>query len=149
MINIRKRQATLLDEQFMRALHKAAYHDVVVRQFGSWDDQLQYSLFTQKWIPENFEIIEIDEKPIGCISIANHPDEVFIAELQILPEFQSRGIGGKLIQVEIILARRMQKTIRLQVLHKNEKARVFYERLGFVINGTTDRHFNMSIFQKP
>ena len=144
MIKFQKRPAIHSDEPFMRALHKAAYQDVVARQFGWWDDEVQYSLFTQKWAPEKFEIIEIEGKPIGCLSVENHPDKVFVAEVQILPEFQGRGIGAELIRAELARARQMQKPVHLQVLQKNERARAFYERLGFTVQGTTNRHFSMT-----
>jgi ribosomal protein S18 acetylase RimI-like enzyme len=142
---IEQRQARPSDEPFMRALHKAAYQDVVSRQFGSWNDEIQYSMFTDKWDPGQFEIIEIEGKPIGCISSANHPDEVIIAEIQIHPEYQGRGIGSELMKAEIARARATQRSVVLQVLHKNDRARAFYERLGFAVGGTTDTHYKMSL----
>jgi ribosomal protein S18 acetylase RimI-like enzyme len=141
---VERRQANASDEQFMRKLHKAAYYDVIVRQFGGWDDELQASLFSKKWRPEQFEILELDGQPIGCIRIEDRSDEVFLAEIQILPDFQSRGIGREVIQGEVARAHKMKKPIRLQVLKKNERARALYERLGFGLCGTTDRHFILS-----
>ncbi len=128
----------------MRALHKAAYHDVVLEQFGRWDDLLQASLFTQKCVPEKFEIVEWDGKSIGCISIENHTDVIYLAEIQILPEFQGHGIATELIETEIRRAGELKKPLRLQVLLKNGRARAFYERLGFTCDGTTATHFKMS-----
>jgi ribosomal protein S18 acetylase RimI-like enzyme len=145
MIRTQRRQAKTSDAAFMRRLHKAAYRDVVVRQFGIWDDEIQYALLTKKWVPEKFEIIEIGGKSVGCISIEDGPEKVFVAELVILPEFQGRGIGGELMRAEIKRGRQMGKPVCLQVLNKNEKARAFYEHLGFVVDGTTDRHFTMSV----
>ena len=128
----------------MRALHKAAYHDVVVQQFGVWDDLFQASLFTQKWVPEKFEIVESNGKPIGCISIEDHADAIYLAEIQILPELQGRGIGSELMKTEIRRAGEKRKPLCLQVLLKNQRARTFYERLGFVLTDTTDTHARMS-----
>jgi len=145
MIDIQKRPAVPSDEAFMRKLHKAAYHDVVVRQFGCWDDEVQYSFFTEKWCPEKFEIIEFDGKAIGCISVSSESDKIFIFEIQLLPEFQGRGIGTELVCAEIRTARSQQKPVHLQVLRKNERARAFYERLGFVVSGTTVTHFEMCV----
>ena len=143
-IKIERRRANPSDEQFMRKLHKAAYYDVIMRQFGGWDDALQAALFSKKWFPEKFDILEINEQPIGCMRIEDRPDQIFFAEIQILPEFQGRGIGSELIQAEISRAQKLQKPIRLQVLQKNERARALYERLGFAVYGTTDRHFLLS-----
>jgi ribosomal protein S18 acetylase RimI-like enzyme len=129
----------------MRRLHKAAYYDVVTRQFGEWDDEVQGALFTEKWVPEYFEIVELGGEAVGSISARDDPEGVFISELMILPEFQGRGIGGQLLRTEICGADGMRKLIYLQVLQKNDRARAFYERWGFVVNGTTERYFTMSI----
>ena len=131
----------------MRRLHKAAYQDVIIRQFGQWDDEIQSLLFSQKWVPEEFEILQMDGCPIGCIRVEDHPDHVLLAEIQILPEFQGHGLGSKLIQNEIARARGLHKPVRLQVLTSNHRARDLYLRLGFEINGTTDRHFILSVKQ--
>jgi ribosomal protein S18 acetylase RimI-like enzyme len=128
----------------MRELHKAAYYEVVVRQFGQWDDELQASLFSKKWIPEQFEIVQMAGRAIGCMRVDDRPECVFLEEIQILPEFQRRGIGSALIQGEIARARLLQKPVRLQVLTSNDSARALYVRLGFHECGTTDRHFILS-----
>src|ERR1043166_18716 len=86
-----RRPATAADEPFMRRLHKAAYHDVVVRQFGQWDAELQARLFSKEWIPEKIEILEIDGCAIGCLRVDDLPDQVFLAQIQLLPEYQRRG----------------------------------------------------------
>jgi len=139
--SIKRRPATAADEPFMRELHKAAYHEVVVRQFGQWDEEFQASLFSKKWIPEKFEIVEIAGRAIGCIRVDDWPEDVFLSEIQILPEFQGRGIGSALIQGEIARAQLRQKPLRLEVLKSNDRARVLYERLGFQVCGATDTHF--------
>lgn len=144
-LGINRRPATAADEQFLRELHKAAYREVVVRQFGQWDDEFQAGLFSQKWIPERFEVLESDGRAIGCIRVDDQPEQMFLAEIQLLPDFQGRGIGSELIQGEIARARHLQKPLRLQVLKSNDRARALYERLGFRVCGTTDRHFVLSI----
>ena len=128
----------------MRELHKTAYRDVVVQQFGQWDDELQASLFSKQWIPERFEILEIDGQAIGCIRVDDRPDHLWLEEIQLLPEFQGRGLGSGLVQGEIARARLLQRPVRLQVLKSNVRARALYERLGFQVCGTTDRHFVLS-----
>lgn len=129
----------------MRQLHKRAYHEVVVAQFGRWDDNLQNKLFTEKWFPEKFEILELDRQQIGCISVEGHSDHIFFAEIQISPEFQGFGFGTEIIQEEIHRAERKQKPIRLQVLLKNQRAKNLYEKLGFIECGKSDTHFLLQI----
>ena len=145
MAIIGRRCATTSDEKFMRELHKAAYYDVVVQQFGKWDDAFQAALFSKKESLEKFEILELNHQLIGCIRIENHPDHIFFAEIQILPEFQGRGIGSNIIRTEIARAYEIQKPIRLQVLRENKRAKHLYERLGFVEYGKTEKHFLFQI----
>jgi len=40
-----KRPATTADTEFARFTHHAAYHDVVVRQFGNFDERMQDNFF--------------------------------------------------------------------------------------------------------
>jgi len=142
--NFTTRPASAADEEFLRGLHKAAYHEIVVRQFGQWDDALQFSLFSKKWAPERFEVLELAGRPVGCISVEYHPDHVFLAEIQILPEYQGRGIGGELVRDTITHARRLGQPVRLQVLKDNDRARAFYERLGFQVYDTVGHHHLLS-----
>ena len=128
----------------MRRLHKAAYLDVITRQFGPWDDEVQALLFSRKWVPEEFDVLLIDGSPIGCIRVEDHPDHMHFAEIQILPEFQGRGIGSDIIRNEMARAKGLQKPVRLQVLTSNHRALELYLRLGFEITGATDRHLVLS-----
>ncbi len=139
-----RRRATSGDEQFMRVLHKATSRDLVIRQFGEWDDETQASLFSKRWVPGKFEILEIGGEAIGCICAVNHPDYLLLEQILVLPKYQNLGIGSSVIIEEIAKAQDQKKPVRLQVLNKNDRALALYERLGFQVCGTTDRHFIMS-----
>ena len=127
----------------MRALHEAALRPLIVAQFGQWDDAVQAGFFAREWAPERYEILEIEGRPVGCLAVEEFVDRLFLVEIRISPEFQGRGIGSSVIQLEIARARALQKALHLQVFHKNKRARALYERLGFVVESTTDTHFRM------
>ncbi len=138
----RTRQATANDETFAYTLRRAAYEDVVSRQFGQWDDAWQYQQFMEKWAPEQYEIIEREGLSIGALSVVRADDGVSIVEIQLLPEYQGQGIGTDLLKRELRFADERGLPVRLRVLREN-RARVLYERLGFRAYDTTETHFLM------
>ena len=44
-----RRPVAQADTEFARNAHHQAYHDVVVRQFGTWDEALQDKFFDGDW----------------------------------------------------------------------------------------------------
>lgn len=147
MENWTTRQATPDDKEFLYALNRAAYTDLVRRQFGAWDDAWQRSYFEKKWDPQKYEIVEQAGQRIGALSVSRTTAEVRIVEIQLLPAFQGRGIGTELLQREFRHADVLGLPVRLQVLREN-RARALYERLGFRVYGETGTHFLMERHNK-
>ena len=119
------------DLSFARMLHNAVYHDVVLRQFGSWDRRLQNSFFLEGWSRSPHHIVLLNEVPIGVVSFGAIEDHLYIYEIQILPEYQNRGIGSQFLRERIEEARTLGKPLKLKVLRDN-KAKHLYLRMGFV-----------------
>ena len=139
MVNWTTRQATAEDKEFLYVLNRAAYEDVVRKQFGHWDEAWQQQHFEEKWAPEAFEVVEKAGRRIGALSVSRTSEEVRIIEIQLLPEFQGHGLGTALLQRELQFADERTLPARLQVLREN-RARTLYERLGFRVCGETDTH---------
>ncbi len=66
--------------------------------------------------------------------------DAFLANIEILPDYQGRGLGAAIIHGIIAEADAHHLPVRLQVLKINP-ARRLYERLGFVITGETETPF--------
>jgi GNAT superfamily N-acetyltransferase len=141
-MNINRRLATPDDKEFCRLVHHLAYHDVIVRQFGQWNHLLQDSFFEKNWISLNLQIIEVDGRKAGCFSREITSECISIAEIELLPLFQKRGIGTQLLEQQLGEAKNLNLPVRLQVLREN-LARRLYERLGFLITGKTETHYLM------
>ncbi|MBI5724215.1 MAG: GNAT family N-acetyltransferase [Planctomycetes bacterium] len=135
--------ATQEDKEFCRRVHHAAYRDVVVRQFGAWDEPLQNMFFEKKWAPADLDMIQVNGKSAGCICRKVLPDHIWIEEIQLMPEFQERGIGSEIIKRQLNGAIRRGIPVRLQVLKANDRARELYKRLGFQLTGESEHHFLM------
>ena len=89
-------------------------------------------------------MIEHGDLPVGALGVAETDAEIFLSEIQILPEWQNRGIGTKFLASEIERARRLDKPLRLRVLRENSAKRL-YERHGFVVSGETETHLLMAL----
>ena len=141
-MNINLRFVTPDDKEFCRQAHYLAYHDVIVRQFGQWNQLLQDSFFEKNWISLKLQIIEVDGRNKGCFSREIHDGGVTINDIELLPQFQKRGIGTQLLKQELDEARQLKLPVRLQVLQKNFACDL-YKRLGFIVIGKTETHYLM------
>ncbi len=141
-MNWTTRQATAEDREFLYVLNRAAYEDVVRKQFGQWDESWQRRHFEKKCASQAFEIVEDEGRRIGALSVSRTKDEVRIVEMQLLPDSQGQGIGTALLQRELRFADERALPVRLQVLREN-RARILYERLGFRVYDETDTHLLM------
>ncbi len=89
---------------------------------------------------QQFLIMERDEEPIGFASWSATPTPgVFkLHKLYVLPGRQGKGLGRTLLQF-IYDAIRPEGARRLRLnVNRNNKAREFYERMGFTVIGEED-----------
>jgi GNAT superfamily N-acetyltransferase len=128
-----RRAATESDKPFLWEANRQAYRDVVVRQWGHWDDESQERDFNEKWESADFELVELAGEPVGAIWTTDEGEFLRLREVFLLPEHQGKGIGTQLVKQELARARRESKPLRLRVLREN-RARVLYERLGFTVS---------------
>ena len=62
--------ATDKDKELVYSIKSSAYRDVVVKQFGEWNESWQRNFFdTNKWKPNKFNLIFLDGQPIGVTGI--------------------------------------------------------------------------------
>jgi ribosomal protein S18 acetylase RimI-like enzyme len=134
-----RRAAVDADREFARRAHHDAYRDVVMRQFGAWDEAWQDRRFRASWMPDAHEILLWDGVPCGYLGVDERGDDFYVREIVVRPEFQGRGIGTAILQGVIERARQRGLPVRLQALHRN-RAIELYRRLGFREVGRTDTH---------
>ena len=141
-MNLLRRPATNSERSFVQKASHEAYRSVVTQQFGEWKVDFQEQLFAEKWQRAAFEIVLLDETPVGAIWVTDEEDHRMLHEVFLLCVYQGRGMGTQLMQQEVDIASRDQKPLRLRGLHQN-RARELYLRLGFVDYDKTDTHFLM------
>ena len=101
------------------------------------------AIFTSEWhSPENllaqmndsnfyFAVAKVGNKIVGLTTVRKLTDRaVFMYRLYIIPEYQRKGVGSKLMESALETFPKT-KTIRLEVEEKNEKGISFYKKQGF------------------
>lgn len=96
-----------------------------------WDWDHSEAFFAKRFQPERWQVIQSEGQDIGVLIVNEEDDEIYVAEIEILPDWQGRGIGSSIIRLLMESASRAGKPLTLRVLHVNERARELYERLGF------------------
>lgn len=99
----------------------------------------------------NFEdsyLIETNDKTVGMLKYVTHADYIFVVQLQILPIYQRQGLGRKIMEYLIELARTDSKYVELHVLKANP-AKQLYERLGFLVYDEDKLEFHMTTQKAP
>lgn len=111
-------------------------HDFIPETY--WKSQFDN---VKKIIPESeVYVCEVSDKIVGFIGLS----ENYIAGIFVVSDFQSHGIGKKLLDY----AKRLKHELCLHVYQKNTRAVKFYQREGFVIesetiNSTGEKEFLM------
>lgn len=135
------RQAHDSDAGFLYGLHISTMKEYVDKTWG-WDDTYQETIFREKFVPAEIQIIKLNGKDIGMISLEENSEEVFLRTIEIYPTYQRQNLGTTIIQQIIDDAIRKTKPVRLRVLKVNPAKRL-YERLGFSVIEETKTHYIM------
>jgi len=113
-----------------------------VEQTWGWEDAYQQDRFRASFDPAMYEIIVVGGEEIGVVSFYRRDADFFLAEIQVSPDYQKKGLGTRVIQDLIAKGNREKIPVALQVLKVNPAHRL-YERLGFHVVGETETHLQM------
>ncbi len=142
-MNIKLIPYTDNDYEFVYDIKKISYEKYVKECFGAWVEEDQRNFFEKfiSSVKNNAFIIIADDKKIGFYNgeILDNGDYE-IGNICILPEYQGKGIGTKVLND--ILDDNKDRNIRIQYFKQNRVGNL-YKRLGFVSNGETNYHYQM------
>jgi ribosomal protein S18 acetylase RimI-like enzyme len=133
----RLRPATQLDKTFLYRLHCLTMRHHIEATWG-WDEAWQRNDFQHRFERYAISVMEHDGVAIGSLWLEDRPTAVYIADIQVLPEWQERGIGTAVVRRVIADALSRQLDVELAVLPVNERARSLYQRIGFVVTEVSD-----------
>src|SRR5262245_25619273 len=125
MTTVSLRPAIRGDYDFLWWLHCATMRSYVEKTWG-WDEAWQFQYFHTHFDPTKIEIVESNGVAIGYISVERREDLIVLRQIEIVPSYQGRGIGTKLIQSLLAEAESRNVSVELYVLKVNP-ARCLYE----------------------
>ncbi len=143
-MKITTRQVTEADYDFLLVLRNEAMKGYVEEVYG-WDEAFQEEYFRKSFKPQHKKIIQYAGIDVGMYYVVEEDDCYIIKRIEVLCEYQNRGIGTKILRELLKRAEQQNKAVRLRVFKINP-ARRLYERLGFLIMGETETHYQM---EKP
>ena len=131
------------DYEFVYGVKKNAYKKYVEECWGAWieEDQRNYFEKFMAAVKNNAYIIMDGDNRIGFYNgeiLENGNYE--IGNICIIPEYQGKGIGTKLLKEK--LEENKDRDIEIQYFKQNPVGSL-YARLGFVPNGETQFHYQM------
>ncbi|MHA2247160.1 MAG: GNAT family N-acetyltransferase [Candidatus Hodarchaeales archaeon] len=131
------------DSEYLYNLKKQTLREYIKQTWG-WDEEVQHDYHMKNFEPIKYQIIQEDEKDIGCISFEEQPKKFILNIIEITPDYQNKGIGSKLIRDLIDKGLQEKKTIELQVLKVNQRAFNLYKSLGFTLQDENQTHYQMT-----
>jgi GNAT superfamily N-acetyltransferase len=132
------------DMEFLYAVF-AASRDREMALVPHWDEaeknaflreqfRLQHSHYQSHYPDARYQIILLDNEPIGRLYVAPMNNEIRLMDVALLAEYRGRGIGAQLVIAIMEEARRSDRFVSLHVEEEN-RAKQLYERLGFTVVG--------------
>ena len=126
------RRAVPDDRNFLYELFAQTMRSVVEQTWG-WDEEWQRMDFDRRFDSYEVSVVEFDARPIGGLFLEHGPDATCVHELQLVSDYQGRGIGTALVRRVIDEAAARGVPVTLSVVPANQRAQRLYERLGFAV----------------
>ncbi len=131
------RRASKSDKPFLYSLHRVTMREVIEKTWG-WDETWQCLDFERRFTRYLVSIVEAEGRDAGGLWLESPPGLIYLADIQVLPELQGRGIGSSVLRGLIGQAAARNVPVELVVLQVNPRARRLYERLGFTVTEEGD-----------
>ena len=138
IFNLRKATDDDLDLTFK--IKKNALQEYLEMLWG-WNEKAQKDFHHKEFKKEHFQVIVIQNEPIGYLEIEPFQGHIFLANFMILQQFQGKGMG-KIIMQDLI---KNNPKIILEVLKVNQRALKFYQGLNFEIEEDLEISFRMKL----
>ena len=145
METIRTRPACTNDVGWLTDVFSCSLREAITATRGTWDEARERAQFGEQLDVASTRIVQLHGADIGFLMSQDHGDDVELHTLCIAPAYQSRGVGRYMTRRLVSEARAAGRGVVLSVLKVNERARRFYERLGFVIVNESLHHHRMQL----
>src|SRR5207249_4690178 len=129
------------DEPFLRRVYASTRLEELAPLGWSADQQVaflnqqfdaQHHHYHTYYADAAFQVIMLDDRPIGRLYVARWPNQILLIDIALLPDYRNAGIGSRLLRDLLDEAVRTDRPVRIPVEKFNPALRL-YERLGFSI----------------
>lgn len=134
------RQATKADLEFLVDLREMTINEHLENSGLTIDDAMTLEKVKYKYVCA--KIVVIDGNDVGLLKVDKSARPWYIEQIQVLPCFQGKGIGEKVIQRLLAEAKSQNTDVSLSVLKCNP-AKKLYERIGFSVIEESEIKFKM------
>ena len=136
--DVHLRRSAPEDSDFVLNLRRRTLMDLVIRSWGSWDDDRQHRYAERLVASESTRVARCGGVDIGILCVEEQDGGLVIETIGLLPEYQGQGIGSRLVRDVCREASARGISVSLEVQKANRRARSLYERLGFTTAGETE-----------
>ena len=131
------------DQRWLDQLRRSAYRELFLETFGGWDEALHVRQSTECWDRGYISVIEVAGERVGMVQMFDRDGLVEVGELEIDPEHQERGIGGRVLSDIVEQAHKRGKTVTASIMRENGRALGFLQRYGFELVEQTETHHQL------
>lgn len=155
MISIQLRPVVPADHELLLSIYAStrvdemALVDWAVEQKESFlrmQFEAQTRYYTENYPGAEFQIILLEDAPIGRLYIHRRVNEIRIMDIVLMPEYRRRGIGSILLNEILKKAEADNLPVSIHVERMNPALRL-YERLGFRLR--EDKGVYLLLEKKP
>jgi ribosomal protein S18 acetylase RimI-like enzyme len=139
------RLATALElpilESLARKIWPHTYADIITKEQMDFMLNWMYStetLVAQQQSGHEFYLISKDNTDVGFIALEQAGQELKVNKVYVLPEIQGCGAGKQLMEKAIERAKVKNCTHLFLQVNRANKAKFFYDKLGFTIRSEED-----------
>ena len=130
--------------------------DLHEKGINQWTDEWKIEEIKEYILKQNIYIkrLEKNGKIIGIFSIEDNklllnqfPNSLYLSKIALLPEYQKKGIGAKMIKKAIEIIHSKGKKVVLDCWNGNHKLKNYYTNLGFkYITDLPEYNYYISVF---
>lgn len=144
-MNINYRIATENDVEFLTRLRESTMREHVENSGLVYDEERQRERVLYGF--DYARIIVFNGEDIGLLKLDRSSSEWRLMQIQLLPEYQGKGIGNTVLDEVTGGADRIGVDLTLSV-YKTNRARELYRRKGFIVTGEDEHSLYLRRFSK-
>jgi GNAT superfamily N-acetyltransferase len=143
-MSVELRVALTTNAEFIYRVIETTMRGYVEKTWGSFKEETTRKNVAELIAAQEYAILQFEGQDIGALSVQRSPTHIQLNQLFILPPYQNRGFGTRIVRELAREAREAGKPLRLRVLAVNP-ARMLYEREGFKVVSTTPERIYMEL----